>query len=503
MIRHRPIRFSFIQANAATFLLFVATALVVGLSVWQDVLLDVGLLCLAVLTGLFALAVLLSRPVLFLYFLCFLIPFSQSIPTIDIAGRTLHVGFDTIVIGVILLGYLLHMLVRGKARFVGGRAGRALLIWWGWTLCTLVLGVVHYSGAARADAVIVFLRWSQYIPVFFLVLSTDLQPRQIKTFIALFAIAGILMAGVNLMEDLVIGVDRTLVRGTGLVVRGLFLEDAQPNYNVAAAYLAIVVLLLTPFVLGAKRWRKLLGTLMLLFLLAGIGVTTSRSGLLAAAAGFVYMGLFFYPHTFFCLSLLAVPLTIVGLSTLKDTLALKAWLQLRYIPQALPLLLGASFESLGLPLSAKLGVSRLARWGLGARLFAQSPLWGNGFYATRWSQGSEVRFFTVDNYFLEMAADSGLIGILVALLFLGAVYIAARRLFKLAGEDAVLRRFSIGYMATFVGLMVVSLTGSMFMSQKIWGAFVLLSALVCNQLHRQISRQKMAPALAAPSAGGS
>ena len=488
MMDHRISRLFHIEINAWLILLVCAIALVVGLSVWYDALPGAALLCLAVVVGVIAFALALTRPALLLYLLCFLIPFSQSIPAVRIAGRTLHIGFDTIVIGVIVLGYIGRMMGGGTAVYVVDKTFTRLLIWWGWNLCMLGLTATRLSGTLMADAVIVFVRWSQYIPVFFLVLSMDLRSKQVKRLVKICVVAAILMAGVNVLEVSVIGVDRTQVRGTGLIVKGLFVEDAQANYNVSAAYLATVALLFAPFGLAGHKQRKRLGILIVVLLLAGIWLTTSRSGLFAVIIGFVFLGILYFPRTFVYSVIIFVPLGTAGLWFLKDTRTVQTLLKLRYIPQALPMLLGASFESTGLPPTAGGGVARLSLWGETIRFFAQSPLWGHGFRATRWSKGA-LDYFTADNYFLEILTDTGLIGLILALLFLGALYTSAIRLYRLAGENIFLQKFSIGYLGAFVGLMVINLFAGMFMSQKIWGIFILLSAVLCNQLHRERRRR--------------
>jgi hypothetical protein len=479
-----------IEVNPWLILLACGMVLFIGLSAWYDALPIMALLCLAIVIGIFAFVVSTTKPVGLLYFLCLLIPFSQSVPLFHIAGRTMHIGFDTIVIGIILLGYTARMMVIGRAKYIIEKSCVWLFVWWGWNLCMLALMITRSSGISRSDAVFVFLRWSQYIPVFLLVLNTKLQPMQAKMFVKICVVAGSLMAAATVLEGLVIGVDITQVRGAGLISEGLFTEGSVANYNIVAAYLATVALLFAPFVLSAHKRRKWLGTLIVVFLLVGIWLTTSRSGLFAVMLGFFFLGLSYFPRTFIYSVITFGPLGLGSLWLFRDTHAVRNLLKLRYIPQALPMLLGASLESLGLPPTAGGGVKRLYLWGETLRFFAQSPLWGHGFRATRWSKGVTV-YFTADNYYLEILADTGIIGLTLALLFFGTLYVSAVRLYRLARkrESIFLQKFSIGYLAAFVGLMMINLFAGMFMTQKIWGGFILLSAVLCNQLHRERRRQ--------------
>jgi O-antigen ligase len=128
-------------------------------------------------------------------------------------------------------------------------------------------------------------------------------------------------------------------------------------------------------------------------------------------------------------------------------------------------------------------VARLSLWRQAIASFSQSPVWGHGFRATRWLHGPSS-YFTADSYYLEALADSGLIGLFLLFSFLGTLFISAGRLHRLARvqRDAVLQKFAAGYLAAFVGLLIINLFGGMFVMQKIWGTFLMLSALACNQL---------------------
>jgi len=470
------------EVNIFLILSVCVIVLVIGLSILQVVFAEAALFCLAVLTGIIALAIVLTKAIWFLYLLALLIPFSQSIPIINLAARNLHIGFDTIVISIIMLGYITRILVGKKSIIVFENTLICLLIWWFWNLCMLALTVSQFSGIQRADSVIVFLRWSQYIPIFFIVLNMVITPTQVKTVVWICTVTAVLIVFINMFEFFLIGVDYTKIRGTGLAVKSLFIEGAHTNYNVGAVYLAVVSLLITPFMLTSHNWRKLLAIVLMLFLLIGIWTTSSRSGLFACISGFLFLGMFYFRRALFYSMITLVPLGMAGLWFSRDSFFVRNVLKLRYIPQALPMLLGADLQSLGLPLSAGGGVQRLFLWGETFRFFIQSPIWGHGFRATRWSMGPSA-YFTADNYYLEMTADTGLIGLILFLLFVGMLYMSAIRLYKFARENAFLRKFSIGYQAAFVGFMITNLLAGMFMSQKIWGIFILLSALICNQLH--------------------
>jgi len=452
-----------------------------GLSICYGLILETALLLLAVLTGIVAFVIVLTKPVWFLYILSLFIPFSQSVPVIKIAGRNLHIGFDTIVIIIISFGYLTRMMVKKNTIVVLDNSSKWLLVWWLWNLLMLIYTSTHLTGTPRADAIIVFLRWSQYIPVFFIVLNTKVSITQVKKVLWVFTIAALIMSLINIVEYFNIGIDHTLVRGAGLAIKPLFIEGAHINYNINAAYLATVGLLMAPFLILAYNWSRLSKIAIIMILLVSIWTTSSRSGLLALIVGLLYLGLFYFRRGLLFSMITLMPIGLTCLWFIRDDRFVRNLLKLRYIPQALPMLMGADVQAVGLQLNAQGGVHRLFLWGETIRFFTKSPLWGHGFRATRWSKGPAA-YFTADNYYLETLADTGLIGLALFIIFVGILYKSSIRLYKLASENVFLRKYSIGYQAVFVGLMFINLFSSMFMSQKIWGIFILLSAIMCNQL---------------------
>ncbi len=418
------------------------------------------------------------KPVFLLYILAIIIPFSQSIPAVNIAGRDMHIGFDTVAIYIILTVYVTRMLIDQKQIIVFDRASKLLFAWWCWVLIMVLFSIVSGSRNQAIDAVIVFLRWSQYIPVFFVIINMKISVKQLKVIIAICLVASLLINLSNIIEFFV-GINYSVDRGASLIMRSMFIENAQRNYNISAAYLAVVTLVLIP--LFFKRHSSILVWLFLLFSGFGIFVTSSRSGFIALIIGILFLGLKKY-HRQLLFSLLVIfPLLLSVFWYFHDTHLIRNLLKFRYLPQALPLLFGADLQSLGLPEIAGGGVYRLFLWGESFRYFIQSPLFGHGYRATRWSEGI-YRYFTADNYYLEMLSDTGIIGIAFLFFFLFHLYKSAKMLSKYS-TDHFIANFALGYQAAFIALLFINMTAGMFMAQRIWGTFILFSALLCNQLH--------------------
>ena len=422
-----------------------------------------------------------------LYLLTFAIAFSQSVPLINIDGRNLHIGFDTIVIFIIIVCWAIRMLSKGKHIIVFDNASKWILILWFWNLVMLIVTIMKFSGAPRAVAVFVFLRWSQYIPLFFIVLNIDLSTKQIKNILLICGVAAFLTCVINIIEFFIVGLDYTTERGTTLAAKSFFIEDAQLNYNITAVYLMIVGLVLTPFIILSRTWKNLSIITFFLLLVTGIWLTSSRSALIGLLLGLIFLLIVYVRHGIAYTAIILLPIVMVAVYFLRDSFFVQNLLKLQYIYQALPMLMGEDMLSLGLPEIAGGGVHRLFLWGEAFRFFMNSPLWGNGFYTLE-----PLTSLTADNYYLEMLANTGLIGLMCFFLFVRRLFISSIQLHNSNRGNELLKKFSIGYQAAFVGAMFINLLGGMFMAQRIWGIFILFSAIVCNQLHalRKSERQK-------------
>lgn len=421
-----------------------------------------------------------------LYALALIIPFSQSIPLASFSGRNLHIGFDTIIIIAILSCFIVFRILNFSYNLYFDKPTKLLLTLWLWNFCMVVYTVIHSPGAPAGDAVMVFLRWSQYVPLFIVIVNMQLTVEQIRRVILICTFSLSIMTTLNFVEFYIIGIDYTVDRGSSMIMRSAFIEGAQVNYNISAVYMMIVLLLVTPVIIKNTNMSIFSKITFVVLQLIGIWLTSSRGALLALLVGFVFLGIFYYRKTFFCMLVALVPVSLISVVIYNllpfNSHLMDNFFKLRYLYQAIPLLFGEDFQSLGLPEYVSGSLARFSMWGDAIRYFIESPIFGHGFRATRWSNGVSG-YATADNYYLEMLSDTGVVGFFIFALFMYALFRSSVRLYGLVSKNTLLYKISIGYQAAFIGTMVVNLVGSFFMAQRVWGIFIVLSALVCNQVH--------------------
>ncbi len=421
-----------------------------------------------------------------IYLLALTIPFTQSIPVADFDGRHLHIGFDTILIAIITIFFAVSRIFRRNPTFIIDEASKWILAWCCWNICTVVYTGIHAPGLHVKDSVITFLRWAQYVPIFFIVLNTKLHVNQVKTIVSICTLSLVIMALVNIFEISFIGIDYSVDRGASMIMRPLFIEEVQSNYNISAVYMMLVLLLVTPIIIRMENLSSLSKFFICFILLLGIWVTSSRISILAYFFGFTFLCVVYYRRVMIYGLLILTPISfaivISYIYFFPESHLVNNFLRLQYLYQGIPMLFGKEFSSLGLPYHVSGSLERYSMWNDTLSYISQSPLIGHGFRATRWSKGLS-EYFTADSYYLELVADTGLIGLLFFSAFLFILARSSFRLCRLVGRETFLGKFSIGYNGAFIGVMIANLVGSFFMAQRIWGVFILLSALICNQLN--------------------
>lgn len=423
--------------------------------------------------------------VILLYLLIILVPFSQSFTVATVGNRPINLGMDTVLIGVILLLYF-SKIVFHKKRIVYNQTATILLLWGGWNIFSIVISMLFLSMNQVMISLIVLLRWGQYIPIFFLLANGRILTRdQCQKTTIVLGISGSLAAGLALYQ-VYNGLNRLYFKGAPSFTIPLFREanfaeqtglsgfyEGSANYNVAGAYMLLVLLMITPFIIDThRRFQRISGFALLLFLFAGIFVTASRISVIAAIIGIGVLG---YLHSWRILRLI-LGLGVIGIvlafSIFKDTTIVTSIIEtVTYLPQVIPMVLAGYYGSVegGIPLTVFGAAMRLVGVREALEIFLYNPISGIGFAAYPYY----ATLFAPDNYYLQILAETGLIGASFMILFfvslLKSMYNSIER-----SIDPYLWQYRLGITTTLIAMLIVNITGGIFYIQKIWGAFLIV-----------------------------
>lgn len=140
---------------------------------------------------------------------------------------------------------------------------------------------------------------------------------------------------------------------------------------------------------------------------------------------------------------------------------------------------------------------RLVVWDLAKKLFSENPVWGIGFQGFYFaSDGLPLR--NVHNYFLQTAAEQGIVGIvLLALFFIKAAW-SGWRLYR-AGGSPFSRGLGLGFLACIGAASITNLFGDRFSQMEV-GSYLWLAFGMVDRAWVK-SKQALSPSSANPSIG--
>lgn len=119
---------------------------------------------------------------------------------------------------------------------------------------------------------------------------------------------------------------------------------------------------------------------------------------------------------------------------------------------------------------------RIVMWELAKSLFNDHPVFGVGFVGFAYaSEGMSLR--NVHNYFLQTAAEQGVVGLVLLILFFGRAAFCGWRLYR-DGEGGLFKGMGLGFVACTAAVLVSNLFGDRFSQLEMGAYFWLLLGAV-------------------------
>ena len=374
----------------------------------------------------------LLRPRIAIYLLPFAIPWG-SLDTVQLLFNV--TGADILVI-LLLVSWLAGFAIRTHYNFLREPDSGPLdhdsfssvprYLWI--TLLVLLLAMLLSSitAASIKSSLKELIKWVEMLIVLVLASMYLRTRRQIWTLVILMCIAAITQSFLGFAQDFLDLGPSSFIRDASLRVYGTF---GQPNPY--AGYINMTLPIAISLMLLGRNWTTRILAIITLVLLGGVEyLTQSRGGEIALVVAVLFI-------------------VTVGLWGLRKTIAacgvgflclIAAYLA-GLIPQhyILPILdkLGLVKISLTSPSAADYATAeRLAHWIAGINMFLTHPITGVGIGNYPDVYGSyQVTIFVnslghAHDYYINIAAETGIIGLAAFLLFLGAVFTAGWRAYS-------------------------------------------------------------------------
>jgi len=362
------------------------------------------------------------RPRIALYLMAFAVPWG-SLDTMDVAG--LHLNAAEILLLPLSVGWLLSFVTLPKSTPGIGPCDRsrspvptylvwAILLWLGTMLLSMTAAINIASSLKE------IIKWLEFL-VLLLLGSQYIRTRQhIWTLVTLICLAGITQACYGYMQAAFDLGPVSFIRDTSLRVYGTF---DQPNPY--AGYINIPLSIALALLLLGSNWTtRIPAALTVVLLAAAEYLTQSRGGELALAIALLFIVMVGMPRLRKML-LLLIP---AGLALIE--LFLAGWIPTSVLNPVLRNL-GLIQISFTFPTTQDFSTAeRLAHWIAGIHMFLSHPLLGVGIgnYPDAYSRYFITIFINslghAHNYYINIAAETGAVGLTAYLLFLMAMFVA-------------------------------------------------------------------------------
>jgi len=375
------------------------------------------------------------RPRTALYLMAFAVPWG-SLDIITVAGLRLN-SADILVV-LLGAGWLMSFALRPMISYdrwatksVAGPLDHEASTVPAYLVCALLLLIGTMLLSMRASISIgsslkEISKWLEFL-VLILIGSQYIRTRQqVWTIIVLVCLGGITQAFFGYLQAIFNLGPEAFIRDTSLRVYGTF---DQPNPF--AGYLNLPLsIALALMLLGSSWLTRILAGLASVFLAAAVYLTQSRGGEIAIATVLLFIIIVGSPH----LRRFAALLALAGVGILE--VFFTGWIPTYVITPVLKYL-GVTQISFTDPSAQDYSTAeRLAHWIAGVRMFMDHPLTGVGVgnYPDAYSRYFVTIFVNslghAHNYYINIAAETGAIGLTAFLLFLMAVFVAGGKAYS-------------------------------------------------------------------------
>ena len=362
------------------------------------------------------------RPRLALYLMAFAVPWG-SLDYLSLGG--LRLNSADLLVGFLALGWLmswaLPSYMGGGRDRVGGKIPRYLFV-----AILLLIGVMCLSmtvAISKKDSLKEIFKWLEFI-VLIMVGAQYLRKRgQVWTLVAFIIAAAITQAFFGYAQEIFILGPQSFVRDFNLRVYGTF---DQPNPY--AGYLNMSLAVTLSLLLLGRNWlTRILAGLASCLIGGAFYLTQSRGGQVALLAALAFIILAGMPRIRVWMRIVIIGLFALAEGMLSGLIPLYLFDQVSHF-------LGLTGISLDAPNPQDYSTAeRLAHWIAGLNMYLTHPVLGVGIgnYPDAYPNYYITIFVNslgqAHNYYINIAAETGTVGLIVYLLFIAAMLTAGGR----------------------------------------------------------------------------
>jgi O-antigen ligase len=395
--------------------------------------------------------------------LLYLLPISlllgTNIPVLSIAGRTVYIGTNELIIFLFLSCLVYESLADGLKLTLRLPTGVA----WGIFLFSFiivysaVINIITSQDFGSMKSYIEIVRWFEYLFIFPIVMLYVRTEDEVVTILKIMFYCLVISICYSIYQVATFNFSEQRIYG--LFVSGANREEESiSNPNVLGALFMGSSLFFLAFSLRNKFKYRIYFRILLTPSIVVMVLTLSRSAFLGFLIGtLVLMAGYRKKILITTTAALIIILTLIVLAASMDDVSSRI------------------VNSISMSSDTAAGNAILDRWTYWNLALAKVPknLWfGVGYGDFEKNFG----FLTPDNQYIEFLATTGLVGLTTLIFMLCSIFVVVLRFDSKRNDFLHALKFS--YIAIFLGFVVANITGGLFGNPRLLGLFWLLTAIV-------------------------
>lgn len=390
---------------------------------------------------------------------------SQSLPIASIGSRVISVPIDLIILFIVCL-----KINWNKVRIPKNKYFIVICMLFIFQLLNIMVTYfLNMRNYQLIESLINLFRWAVNIPAIIIIFNINKTYSIFKSSIAILTNICLLLAIINILQYVFIGVDFDASRGATAASTNLF-SDGGGNYNIIGAIFGIVILLNMS---DTSKFFNLKNLAILSIIISGSLVSSSRSSILFLVPVLYYVSSyrFGFWKTFTILTITIA--SVVYFLYITDSIIL--WNFLRLIS----ILDYFGYENLYSNYDFSSTLSRFEMWDrVISEINLNSIFFGNGLGGVRWLDG-EFGYYTADNFYIETLHDAGLFGLLLYFYLFYSILFPANKGIYLTNRDLRV----VQMRALLFYILLINITGHMLNAKNISALFLIFTALLFADLN--------------------
>jgi O-antigen ligase len=393
-----------------------------------------------------------------LLLLVFGIPYTQQLNMGRLAGCPIDVGTDDLIIIIIIFSWLATIARRKEPHFLKTPLNWSIGAFFTAAMFSFIGSGIRFGFNNIVIGILHLFKFFEYVMIYFIVVSAIENIEEVKKFLKMFfAVTGVVVV-TQIIAVIVYGTSSLSPPYVGRDNLAYFhsMYSFVSNSILGAYYLFFLSILLAILIDAPFFKGKVPLVIFAIAMSFGLFNTYSRSAYVGFVASFLILTRFKSNRLLLILLFLVLFTPVYFQSAILERITFTV----------------QSVGPNGVVLDESSAI-RLVLWKQAIQAFLKAPIFGMGYWTTRYALGG----YEAHNQFLALLVETGVVGFSIFCWLLVKMYKNALALFRKA-EDFVIKGLAVGYIAGLSGILVTCFFGETLEAFRMIGPLWFVTALI-------------------------